>query len=71
VRLALGGILDTAIEAKKLLGELLPTDPPMAMRVDGHTVWYALDVDRPSATIPGGRTRRRRFEPAPAKMVKR
>jgi len=50
-RLALRGILETAIEAKKLHKGLVPTDPPMSMRVDGHTVWYALNLDQPSATI--------------------
>ena len=51
VRHALAGILDTAIEAKKLHGELVFTNPPLALCLDGHTVWYALDLDRPSATI--------------------
>jgi hypothetical protein len=47
----LAGILETAIEAKKLYGMLVPVDPPLAVHVDGHTVWYALDLDPPSATI--------------------
>jgi hypothetical protein len=51
VRHALAGILDTAIEAKKLHGGLVPTSPPLALWLDGHTVWYALDLDRASATI--------------------
>lgn len=51
VRDALGGILDTAIEARKLHGDPVPMGPPISMRVDGHVVWYTLDLDRPSATI--------------------
>ena len=47
----LGGILDTAIEARKLNGGLLPVDPPMSMHLDGHTVWYALDLERQFATV--------------------
>jgi hypothetical protein len=51
VKRILAGILDTAIEAKKLHGGLVPLEPPLAVHVDGHTVWYALDLDRSSATI--------------------
>ncbi len=47
----LGGILDTAIEARKLHGGLLPVDRPMSMHVDGHTVWYALDLEHQFATV--------------------
>jgi hypothetical protein len=45
------GILDTAIEAKKPHGGLVPLDPPPSVHVDGHTAWYALDLDREVATI--------------------
>jgi len=51
VRDVLAGVLASAIEGRKLHGDLVPIDPPLAVRVDGHTVWYALDLDRPSATI--------------------
>ena len=51
VRHVLAGIVDTAIEARKLHGELVSTEPPISVRIDGHTVWYALDLDRASATI--------------------
>src|SRR5262245_25311975 len=47
----LDGILDTAIETKKLHGALVSLDPPIAVHVDGHTVWYALDLDRGVASI--------------------
>jgi len=49
----LEGILETAIEARKLHGALLPLDPPIAVHVDGHTVWYALDLDREVASVLG------------------
>jgi hypothetical protein len=51
VRHALAGILDTAIVARKLHGGLVSTAPPLALYLDGYMVWYALDLDRPSATI--------------------
>ena len=47
----LAGVLASAIEGRKLHGGLVPLDPPLAVRVDGHTIWYALDLDRLSATI--------------------
>jgi hypothetical protein len=51
VRRVLAGIVDTAIEARKLHAGLVSLEPPISVRVDGHTIWYALDLDRPSATI--------------------
>jgi hypothetical protein len=50
-RHVLAGILDTAIQARKLHGEFVSTAPPLALYLDGYMVWYALDLDRPSATI--------------------
>jgi hypothetical protein len=47
----LSGILATAIEAKKLHRVFLPIDPPISVHIDGHTIWYALDLDREIATV--------------------
>jgi hypothetical protein len=51
VKRILTGILDTAIEAQRLHGGLISVEPPLAVHVDGHTIWYALDLDRPGAVI--------------------
>jgi hypothetical protein len=51
ISVVLLGILDTAIEARKLHGGLVPLDPPLSLHVDGHTAWYTLDLDREVATI--------------------
>ena len=59
----LEGVLETAIEARKLLHSgLLPLDPPIAVHVDGHTIWYALDLDREMASILGVELEGRRTE---------
>jgi hypothetical protein len=51
IRTVLLGILDTAVEAKKLHGELVSVEPPISTRVNGHVVWYGLDLDLRVATI--------------------
>jgi len=51
VRHVLAGVLETALEMQRLQQGFFPQGPPLTTKVDGHLVYYSLDLDRQCATI--------------------
>ena len=51
VKRVLAGLVDTAIEARKLHGDAIPIEGPLAARVDGHVIYYSLTLDPLTVTI--------------------
>ena len=44
-------MLETAEELRKLQSGYLPVDPPLFFTARAHVIWYALDLEKRSATI--------------------